>query len=159
MAMQVMLTMIRRTGRCPLPMHDSFLVAEPDVETLAAVMMAVGHENNLRLALKSSTGHQWAARPPTRQGQPRPRTQSLFHMGVKNFHLPKSHQILRRGICRKRDHWRVASVNTGPWVGSRGPPLRPPLTNSTKMEVQTHTALRPLELRDRIFILARAGQL
>ncbi len=52
MAMQIMLTMIQRTGRCPLPIHDSFLVAEIDAAPLTETMREVARENKLRPSLK-----------------------------------------------------------------------------------------------------------
>jgi hypothetical protein len=39
MAMEVMTRMIQRTGRCPLPIHDSFLVADIDAESLKETMV------------------------------------------------------------------------------------------------------------------------
>ena len=56
MAMQIMLRTTERTGRCPLPLHDSFLVAETDADTLARTMREVADEHGLRLALKDPTG-------------------------------------------------------------------------------------------------------
>ena len=56
MAVQVMLRMIAITGRCPLPVHDSFLVADIDQEALAAVMQEVASEEELPLCLKASSG-------------------------------------------------------------------------------------------------------
>lgn len=56
MAVRVMLRMIERTGRCPLPVHDSFLVADLDQAVLASVMREVASEEGLDLCLKVSTG-------------------------------------------------------------------------------------------------------
>jgi hypothetical protein len=56
MAVRVMLRMITMTGRCPLPVHDSFLVADIDQEALASVMEEVASEEGLPLCLKASGG-------------------------------------------------------------------------------------------------------
>ncbi len=56
MAVRVMLRMIERTGRCPLPVHDSFLVADIDQEALAFTMQEVAMEEGLVLCLKVSRG-------------------------------------------------------------------------------------------------------
>src|SRR5829696_32826 len=66
--MQVMLRMIRRTGRCPLPLHDSFLVPDIDAKPLADTMREVAHEYGLHPALKV-----------LRQGHP---ATYLFHLEV-----------------------------------------------------------------------------
>lgn len=55
MAVRVMLRMIERTGRCPMPIHDSFLVPDIDGEALASVMQEVASEEGLPLCLKLST--------------------------------------------------------------------------------------------------------
>ena len=54
MAMEVMTRMIQRTGRCPLPLHDSFLVADIDAEPLKETMTQVAGEHGLALNLKES---------------------------------------------------------------------------------------------------------
>ena len=54
MAMEVMTRMIHRTGRCPLPIHDSFLVADIDTESLRQTMKEVARQNGLRLKVKES---------------------------------------------------------------------------------------------------------
>ena len=54
MAMKVMTRMIQRTGRCPLPIHDSFLVADIDAEPLKDTMTHVAGEHGLVLNLKES---------------------------------------------------------------------------------------------------------
>lgn len=56
MAVKVMLRMIERTGRCPMPIHDSFLVADIDQEALASTMQEVASEEGLPLCLKVSGG-------------------------------------------------------------------------------------------------------
>jgi len=56
MAIEVMTRMIQRTGRCPLPMHDSFLVPQIDADILSQTMMEVAREYGLRLNLKDSRG-------------------------------------------------------------------------------------------------------
>ena len=56
MAIRVMKQMIARTGRCPLPMHDSLLVADLDQEVLAQTMLEVASEEGLVLCLKDSQG-------------------------------------------------------------------------------------------------------
>lgn len=55
MAVKVMLRMIDRTGRCPLPVHDSFLVPNTDQEVLDSTMQEVAVEEGLPLSLKRST--------------------------------------------------------------------------------------------------------
>ena len=52
MAVQVMLTMIQKTGRCPLPVHDSFLVADIDANYLRQTMTQVADARGLVVALK-----------------------------------------------------------------------------------------------------------
>ena len=54
MAVRVMNRVIARTGRCPLPVHDSFLVADIDQEVLAFTMREVASEEDLPLSLKYS---------------------------------------------------------------------------------------------------------
>ena len=54
MAVRVMIRVLQQTGRCPLPMHDSFLVAGIDREVLAATMQQVALEEALPLSLKES---------------------------------------------------------------------------------------------------------
>jgi hypothetical protein len=54
MAMEVMTRMIGRTGRCPLPIHDSFLVADIDAEWLKETMVQVAGQHGLVLKLKES---------------------------------------------------------------------------------------------------------
>jgi hypothetical protein len=52
MAMEVMMAMIQGTGRCPLPVYDSFIVAVTDVELLKQTMLYVATRHGLRLELK-----------------------------------------------------------------------------------------------------------
>jgi hypothetical protein len=54
MAMEVMTQMIQRSGRCPLPIHDSFLVADIDTESLRQTMKEVARLHGLRLKVKES---------------------------------------------------------------------------------------------------------
>ena len=54
MAIEVMTLMIRRTGRCPLPVHDSFLVPDTDTESLKDTMTQVAAEHGLVVNLKES---------------------------------------------------------------------------------------------------------
>ncbi len=56
MAIEVMTRMIQRTGRCPLPVHDSFLVPEIEADILGQTMIEVATEYGLRLDLKDSRG-------------------------------------------------------------------------------------------------------
>ncbi len=56
MAVEVMTRMIERTGRCPLPVHDSFLVPDIDADILSQTMMEVARDYGLRLNLKDSRG-------------------------------------------------------------------------------------------------------
>jgi hypothetical protein len=52
MAVAVMNRMIERTGRCPLPVHDSFLVTDIDEHDLRKVMTEVAEDRGLNLTLK-----------------------------------------------------------------------------------------------------------
>ena len=54
MAMEVMTQMIHQTGRCPLPIHDSFLVADIDTESLRQTMKEVARQHGLSLKVKES---------------------------------------------------------------------------------------------------------
>jgi hypothetical protein len=54
MAIEVMTRMIQQTGRCPLPIHDSFLVADIDAQSLSQTMKAVAREHGLVLKLKEA---------------------------------------------------------------------------------------------------------
>ncbi|MCX5044644.1 hypothetical protein OG921_15860 [Aldersonia sp. NBC_00410] len=54
MAIEVMTEMIHRTGRCPLPIHDSFLVADIDAGALRQTMKEVARHHGLTLKLKES---------------------------------------------------------------------------------------------------------
>ncbi len=58
-AIEVMQRMVRLTGRCPLPVHDSFLVADIDREALVRVMGLVAYRHRLPLRLKGSDGSIW----------------------------------------------------------------------------------------------------
>lgn len=58
-AIEVMQRMVRRTGRCPLPVHDSFLVADIDGDVLVEVMALVAYRHRLPLCLKGSDGSRW----------------------------------------------------------------------------------------------------
>ncbi len=66
MAVQVMTRVLAETGRCPLPIHDSFLVADLDQEVLVRVMQQVAAEEGLLLCLKVSGGlGQFGPLPPS----------------------------------------------------------------------------------------------
>ncbi|MGV0069427.1 hypothetical protein ACRU44_17000 [Mycobacterium colombiense] len=54
MAIKVLTRMLDSTGRCPLPVHDSFLVAETDADLLSRTMTEVANEHGLQLGLKAS---------------------------------------------------------------------------------------------------------
>jgi hypothetical protein len=54
MALDVMFLMIERTGRCPLAVHDSFLVADIDHDCLRRTMLEVAENYGLSLELKES---------------------------------------------------------------------------------------------------------
>lgn len=56
MAIEVMTRMIQKTGRCPLPVHDSFLVPDIDADILSQTMREVARDHGLRLNLKDSRG-------------------------------------------------------------------------------------------------------
>ncbi|MDT5288548.1 MAG: hypothetical protein QOF88_3437 [Mycobacterium sp.] len=113
MAMEVMTRMIQRTGRCPLPVHDSFLVPEIDADILSQTMIEVAREYGLELELKDSRGNH--------------STTPLFQLGVTTSDL--------RGSDRQIRWYRVSyiarreSVDTpgtarasAPIPPSRGPP-------------------------------------
>jgi hypothetical protein len=140
MAMEVMLRMVQSTGRCPLPMHDSFLVAKPDVEMLAAVMTAVAQENQLQLALKSSTGQQWTPPPPSPASPNlRPEPLSVFHMGVKTSHLRKRRRVLLSRRMPRRPENGLAQGRLHRHRGCRGSPPwnRPHLTPTRDQDCPT----------------------
>jgi hypothetical protein len=61
--MEVVTRMIERTGRCPLPVHDSFLVPENDADILSQTMIEVAREYGLELDLKHSGGNQSSPLP------------------------------------------------------------------------------------------------
>ncbi|HYP93842.1 MAG TPA: hypothetical protein VER34_12085, partial [Mycobacterium sp.] len=63
MAIEVMSRMIQRTGRCPLPIHDSFLVPKVDADSLSQTMIEVAREYGLELDLKDSRGRTTPAPP------------------------------------------------------------------------------------------------
>jgi hypothetical protein len=65
MAVEILLRMIKYTGRCPLVMHDSFLVADIDADTLAETMEEVARDWGLNLELKDSRGPRTPHPPPT----------------------------------------------------------------------------------------------
>jgi hypothetical protein len=69
MAMDVMTKMIQRTGRCPLPIHDSFLVPDIDADILSQTMIEVAREYGLRLDLKDSRGSQSTFPLPPSRGE------------------------------------------------------------------------------------------
>jgi hypothetical protein len=54
MAIEVMTRMIQTTGRCPLPVHDSFVVPDIDADILCQTMMEVGRNHGLRLKVSDS---------------------------------------------------------------------------------------------------------
>jgi hypothetical protein len=58
MAIEIMTRMIRRSGRCPLPIHDSFLVPDIDADILSQTMIEVAREHRLELELKDSRDSQ-----------------------------------------------------------------------------------------------------
>ncbi|MUL76440.1 hypothetical protein [Mycolicibacterium sp. CBMA 226] len=53
-AVAVMTDMVDKTGRCPLPVHDSFLVADIDADHLKRTMVEVADQQGLKLNLKDS---------------------------------------------------------------------------------------------------------
>jgi hypothetical protein len=71
MAIDLMTRMIQRTGRCPLPIDDFFLVPEADADILSQTMNAVAREYGLELDLKDSRGRATPA-PPSRGGATSP---------------------------------------------------------------------------------------
>ncbi|GLB64923.1 hypothetical protein NCCP2495_28030 [Dietzia sp. NCCP-2495] len=54
-AMEVMLQTYSRTGRCPFPIHDSFLAPVGDLEVLEDVMLSVGERWGLPLRVKRAS--------------------------------------------------------------------------------------------------------
>jgi hypothetical protein len=77
----VMTRMIQRTGRCPLPMHDSFLVPEVDADILSQTMIEVARVYGLELDLKDSRGGQPPAPPSRGAGQSFPPPSPLSSCG------------------------------------------------------------------------------
>ncbi len=61
MALRVMERVLAETGRCPLVVHDSFLVPAIDQGVLVHVMQQVAVEEGLALCLKDSEGQSWPA--------------------------------------------------------------------------------------------------
>ncbi len=59
MARRVMEQVLAETGRCPLVVHDSFLVPVIDQEVLVRVMQQVAGEEGLALCLRDSEGQSW----------------------------------------------------------------------------------------------------
>lgn len=55
MSVKIMKVMMTRTGRCPLPMHDSFLVPACDAEMLAQVMEEIAAEYGVDADLSITT--------------------------------------------------------------------------------------------------------
>lgn len=53
--MEVMLETYSRTGRCPFPIHDSFLAPVEDLEVLEDVMLSVGERWGLPLRVKRAS--------------------------------------------------------------------------------------------------------
>jgi hypothetical protein len=72
MAVRVLNKMIQRTGRCPLPMHDSFLVPEIDADILSETMMDVAGDYGLQLDLKDSRDHHPSLGPSLHSSYPFP---------------------------------------------------------------------------------------
>jgi hypothetical protein len=54
MAIEVMTRVVDKTGRCPLPVHDSFLVPQMDAEILGEIMVEVAGDYGLQLQIKNS---------------------------------------------------------------------------------------------------------
>ena len=71
-AIDVMTRMIHKTGRCPLPMHDSFLVPDIDAEVLKETMLRVAAEHGLRLRVKDSNKGQSVPSPGSLPLSPAP---------------------------------------------------------------------------------------
>jgi hypothetical protein len=80
MAIEVMTRMIRRTGRCPLPMHDSFLVPEIDADILSQTMIEVARDYRLHLDLKDSGGNR-----SNLPSDPLPSSHPLFPSFLSSF--------------------------------------------------------------------------
>lgn len=122
MAIQVMLRMIHRTGRCPLPMHDSFLVADIDKELLVDTMTEVATQNHLQLRLKDSQGRELDPPPPDRVAVP------LFHKEVKNSDLGKQRKAQARRnpgrdqVCGVIEDLHLHLPNIARRTDQRGPP-------------------------------------
>lgn len=131
MAIQVMLAMTKRTGRCPLPMHDSFLVADLDAAVLASTMSEVATRHGLRLTLKDSQGRRWSTTP--------------FHMGVKNRdcggngpYLGRLEAVLSIHNDLNDDTW--GSVH-GVWQFRPSHSRGPPEIRQHRHKAPTHTRL------------------
>ncbi len=84
MIVEIMLEMIALTGRCPLPMHDSLLVADVDEDDLFRVMKKVAHSHNLPLKLATTRRavlHTSPSHPPTHHPHS-PLCTSYVYMGI-----------------------------------------------------------------------------
>jgi hypothetical protein len=57
MAMEVMTRMVDGTGRCPLPVHDSFLVPQMDADILSQTMVEVARDFGLQVNLKTTANN------------------------------------------------------------------------------------------------------
>jgi hypothetical protein len=83
MAVEIILRMIKYTGRCPLVMHDSFLVADIDADTLAETMKEVARDWGLNLELKDSRG------PRNTTQTDRPTTTPHTHLSTMGVTTPE----------------------------------------------------------------------
>jgi len=94
MAIQVMMRMIEKTGRCPLPLHDSFLVADIDANALHTTMNQVAREEG------SSSGPQGKESNST--GRPVDDHQKPDHEGLPRV-SGRARQSPSRSARRTRD--------------------------------------------------------
>ena len=94
MAMQIMIRVIAQTGRCPLPVHDSFLVADVDEQLLYRTMKEVAGECGLDLVIKKKDSHPHIPLTGTQSyiyTRPTHSTGSLPHLHSHHPSLPPPH--------------------------------------------------------------------
>lgn len=125
MAVQVMIRVLQKTGRCPLPVHDSFIVPDIDGDILAETMREVAVENQLPLFLKDSRGTTWT--PAPHRGS-RGTNRRPLYMEVKNTHRGKQGVHSRKSALGNDTHQGADNPPglrplSRPQVGARSPPI------------------------------------
>jgi hypothetical protein len=115
MAIEIMTRMIERTGRCPLPVHDSFLVPEIDADILSQTMVEVAREYGLELDLKDSRGRATPAPPTGGRGNLSP--SPPFQLGVTTADLRgSSRQIWLNSVSCTPPKAVVDTPGTEKWM-------------------------------------------